>query len=154
MQAVQRRCCLTTPTSLPLWTLGDHIVSNKTVLVQHEAWLSSAYDYYCDCLTNCMQPDLLYYTYIHTHTCPILFLSTWAYLCAGMLPSSWGDAGAFPSLSVLELVDNLLTGTLPASWGGPNAFPALFDLALGRSGQVGTLPPEWGSPQPIRNWVS
>ncbi len=70
----------------------------------------------------------------------------WVYLCAGTMPSSWGDAGAFPSLSVLALVDNLLTGTLPATWGGPNAFPALFDLAFGISSQVGTLPPEWGSP--------
>ena len=71
----------------------------------------------------------------------------WVYMCAGPMPSSWGDAGAYPSLSVLALVDTLLTGTLPATWGGgANAFPALFDLAFGMSSQVGSLPPEWGSP--------
>ncbi len=68
------------------------------------------------------------------------------YMSAGPMPSSWGDAGAYLSLSFLSLVDNPLTGTLPAAWGGRNAFPALSELAFGMSSQVGTLPPEWGSP--------
>jgi len=67
-------------------------------------------------------------------------------MSAGSMPSSWGDAGAYPSLSFLSLYDTSLTGTLPATWGGRSAFPALSELVLGMSSQVGTLPPEWGSP--------
>ena len=69
---------------------------------------------------------------------------------AGSLPSSWGDAAAFPGLTTLGLVDLPLTGTLPASWANNGSFPALNTLALGTghpdmSCLSGTLPAAWGS---------
>ena len=69
---------------------------------------------------------------------------------AGSLPSNWGGAAAFPSLTGLSLFDMPLTGTLPASWADNGSFPALNTLALGTARSdmsclSGTLPGAWGS---------
>jgi len=68
---------------------------------------------------------------------------------AGTLPSNWSEAGAFPSLTSLDLTAPL-AGTLPASWGSNGSFPALTLLQLGGGPGVtplsGSLPAEWGSP--------
>lgn len=63
---------------------------------------------------------------------------------AGSLPATWGQQGAFPALSSLDLSGlPLLNGSLPSSWGG---FPSLTALELGECPLTGTLPAEWGSP--------
>lgn len=67
-------------------------------------------------------------------------------LCAGTLPASWAEGGAFPALSQLWLVHVLITGTLPPSWGGNGSLPTLTDLELNYTKLAGPLPAEWGSP--------
>jgi hypothetical protein len=74
-------------------------------------------------------------------------------MSVGSLPSIWGEAGAFSSLTLLLLGDNPLSGTLPAECGGSSSWPALQQLDPGASSSLsppsrlsGTLPPEWGSP--------
>ena len=73
---------------------------------------------------------------------------------AGTLPSSWGDAGAWPSLTTLNLYELPLHGTLPTAWGGHQTFPALLDFAIGTAFTAtfhagvtqlsGSLPALWG----------
>lgn len=73
---------------------------------------------------------------------------------AGTLPSSWGDVGAWPSLTTLNLYELRLHGTYPAAWGGHKTFPALVDLRIGAAYTPGfhvgvtqlsgSLPPLWG----------
>lgn len=82
-------------------------------------------------------------------------MNTDAWCHAGTLPASWGDTGAFPQLSTLNLYELPLYGTLPTAWGSHGSFPALLDFSLGATymttGQVGvtqisgSLPPQWGS---------
>lgn len=62
---------------------------------------------------------------------------------AGTLPESWAEAGAFPDLLGLWLLDLFVDGTLPALWGS-SGFPALTDLELQLPALSGTLPAEWG----------
>ena len=69
---------------------------------------------------------------------------------AGTLPVQWGNSRAFASLSLLRLVDSLLSGVLPASWAGNNSLPALTVLEVGISNLTGTLPAEWGSPTALQ----
>ena len=57
--------------------------------------------------------------------------------CVGMLPSSWGSAGAFPSLSELHLLGMQLTGSLPASWGTAEAFQKLRVLQFDNTNITG-----------------
>ena len=74
---------------------------------------------------------------------------------AGTLPSSWGDTGAWPALTTLNLYELPLCGTLPTAWGGHKTFPALLDLRIGAADTAvwhngvtqlsGSLPPQWGS---------
>jgi len=66
-------------------------------------------------------------------------------MLTGSLPSEWGDAGAFPALSILVLRNFPFGGTLPASWGNAS-FPSLTYLQLGPNKLSSTLPPEWGAP--------
>lgn len=52
-------------------------------------------------------------------------------MSAGTLPASWGNTGAFPLLSDLELLEMPLSGKLPGSWGSKGSMPFLATLFLG-----------------------
>ncbi len=48
------------------------------------------------------------------------------------MPASWGIAGAFPSLSILDLYNMPLAGTLPDAWGSSRgSLPSLETVYLG-----------------------
>ena len=74
---------------------------------------------------------------------------------AGTLPPSWGDSGAWPALTTLNLYELPIYGTLPTAWGGHKSFPVLLDFRVGAADTAswpvgvtqlsGSLPPQWGS---------
>lgn len=73
--------------------------------------------------------------------------------CAGALPSTWAQAGAFPALKELVLGRLPLQGSLLPAWGTKGSFPSLETLQIGSASGVhpvtnltGTLPAEWGNP--------
>ena len=72
--------------------------------------------------------------------------------CSGTLPSTWAQAGAFPNVKELVLINLPVQGTLPSAWGTQASFPSLETLKITATpdnvGVVklsGTLPTEWGS---------
>ena len=62
---------------------------------------------------------------------------------AGTIPTSWSEAGSFPALSDVWLLNLPLAGTLPPMWGTNLA--ALSSLQLQLPLLSGTLPAEWGN---------
>ncbi len=59
---------------------------------------------------------------------------------AGTLPASWGDSGAFPALSLLQLYDLPISGMLPATWGSHgSSMPSMTALYLGAEPRVSQL---------------
>lgn len=83
--------------------------------------------------------------------------------CAGLVPSSWGQAGAYQNLMLLSLADNQLTGLLPGSWplrlqwltlsnnrlrgtvlAGLSAMKQLQILEVDHNSLTGQLPVDWG----------
>ena len=92
------------------------------------------------------------------HLRRVLLLDSLSHYChnhAGTLPPSWGDTGAWPALTTLNLYEVPLYGTLPTAWGGHKSFPALLDFCIGAADNgtwhvgvtqlSGSLPPQWGS---------
>jgi hypothetical protein len=65
--------------------------------------------------------------------------------CAGELPISWADKGAFSKLANISLVGLAINGTLPSAWAGNGSLPSLLYLKLGNTNLAGALPPAWGS---------
>ena len=58
----------------------------------------------------------------------------------GTLQASWGDNGAFPALSVLNLYGLPVSGMLPATWGSRgSSMPSMIALYLGGEPGVSQL---------------
>ena len=64
---------------------------------------------------------------------------------AGALPSTWGTAGAFSSLQVLDVGYNQLDGALPPAWGASGVLTSLNQLNLAGNQFAGTIPTSWGA---------
>ncbi len=65
--------------------------------------------------------------------------------CAGVLPSTWGTAGAYSALQVLDVSYNQLDGALPSSWGASGVLTSLNQLNLAGNAFTGTIPTSWGT---------
>ena len=72
---------------------------------------------------------------------------------AGTVPSTWAQAGAFPTLRQLYFANLPLQGSLPPTWGTQGCFASLEKLAIqdtdgmiGVTKIAGELPAEWASP--------
>ena len=58
----------------------------------------------------------------------------------GVLPSSWGQPFAFPSLRYLDLANSSLSGPLPPAWGSQGGFQNLTQLQLYETNISGEQP--------------